>query len=229
MESRHQEYIDYYRVRYEKVARDPLYPHTAQAERELYEAISGAPSLEAFGEILKAKGLNVKGAVARVRDQYTARARFYSELEETVRAGAALEILQHLDARAYTDVMDLMTMVSDVETRWMVRISSDEHLIEAFWGDWKVLEDIECMTYAPVPDRWKEKRSRSIAGELARGIESWRSMTLPEIRKYDPAYVTDHDLLRATRHRRKVPIYDGAFERRIAGHKAFIGEVGDAR
>ncbi len=154
MESRHQEYVDYYRVRYEKVAREPSYPHTARAEWEMYQAIAGAPSLEAFGEILQSQGLNVKVAVARVRDQYTARARFYSELQETVRAGASLEILQNLDAKDYTDVMDLMSMVSDVETRWMIHISSDEHLIEEFWGDWKVLEDIECMQYAPVPDRW---------------------------------------------------------------------------
>ncbi len=225
MESRHQEYVDYYRVRYEKVAREPSYPHTARAEWEMYQAIAGAPSLEAFGEILQSQGLNVKVAVARVRDQYTARARFYSELQETVRAGASLEILQNLDAKDYTDVMDLMSMVSDVETRWMIHISSDEHLIEEFWGDWKVLEDIECMQYAPVPDRWKEKRRASIARELSRGTEVWRTLTLPEMRKYDPSYVANHDLLREPRHRRKVPINDGAFERRILGHKALIGEV----
>ncbi|MBU1068422.1 hypothetical protein KJ975_02545 [Myxococcota bacterium] len=229
MEQQHQEYVDYYRVRYEKVANHPKYPFTAHAERELYEAIAGAPSLEAFGEILQARGLNVKCAVARIRDNYTARARFYTELEETVRAGAALEILHHLETTEYTDVMALQSMVSDVETRWMNRISSDEHLIEEFWGDWKVLEDIECAEYAPVPERWKEKRRRLNAQEIARGIEAWRTRTLPEMRKFDPAYVPDHDLLRAPRHRRKVPVYDGAFERRILGHKNYLGVTSHAR
>ncbi len=223
MDIRHQEYAAYYQARYQKVAKNPWYPHTAAAERELLDAITTAPSLEAFDDVLRSRNLNVKCAVARVRDDQTARARFYGEMDQPIRAGSALEILENLDSRGYTNVMDLQTMVSEVEMRWMTRIFRDEHLIEEFWGDWKVLEDIECYRYAVVPERWKAERSQSAAADIARGRESWRTHTLPQVRKFDPDYQTDHDLLREPRHRRKVPVEDGVFERRLAGHRRYVG------
>jgi len=223
MEQRQREYVEYYRVRYRKVQDSSLYPHTAQAELEMLRAIESAPSLEAFGDLVRERALNVKVAVARVRDEQIARVNHYLERKEKVRAGSALEILRTLDERDFDDVMELSSMVTDVETRWMNRISADEHLIEEFWGDWKILEDIECDEHAEVPERWKAERRAAAQREIVRGNESWRDHGLPNIRKFDPSYTANHDLLREPRHRRKVPIGDGAFERRIVGHKRYLG------
>ena len=221
MDQRHQEYIEYYQARLKKYENNPLCPHTAAAERALFEAISTASSIEEFGERVKQGKLNIKCAIALVRDQETARANLYKELEEHVRAGSSLEILQKLDS--IETVEDLNTMVTDVETRWHGRIAADETTVPEFWGDWKILEDIECDEKAQVPEQYRPERQKAVEEEIRRGTQTWNQETIPNMRKFVPDYEYGWDLLWETRHRRLIPVSDDVLKRRIEDHKRYVG------
>jgi len=223
VDSRHQEYIAYYRARVRRVASSPLYPHTLRAEKAILEAIETAPDLETFQERLESERLNVACATARVRDENQARADLLLELEETVRAQPHLEILRALEGRSLETVEDLNTLVTDVETRWQLRISEDETLLTDFWSDWKIMEDIEQAEQSVVPPRWHEERARSVVEERARGKQDWEEHTLPNARKYFPEYNPDWEQLWETRHRRKLPFSDAVVERMITNHKRYTG------
>jgi len=221
MDQRHQEYVAYYEARLRNVAGNPLYPHSEAAERALYEAIRDAASLEAFRERLEQEKLEVACAVARVRDQATARAGLYEELEEPVRAGPEKAVLALLESRSFDDVQSLTEAVGAIEGEWRQRIGADETLIEEFWGDWKILEDIEESEQAIVPQGWHPERLESAARERQTGAEHFHQVTLPETRKFFPAYEPDYAALWAVRHRRKMPVADPIVERRIAGHRRY--------
>lgn len=223
MDARHQEYVAYYEARLRNVAGNPLYPHTEAAERALYEAIRTAPDLAAFRERLERDQLEVACAVARVRDQATARAALYDELDEPVRAGPEKAILALLDQRTFTDVQSLTEAVGAIEGEWRARIAADETLIEEFWGDWKILEDIEEREQAIVPHAWHPERLESVAKERRTGAEHYHQHTLPETRKFVPDYQPDYQALGETRHRRKMPVADAIIHRRIAGHRRYRG------
>jgi hypothetical protein len=223
MDQRQQEYVAYYEARLRNVAGNPLYPHTEAAERALYEAIRSAPSLEAFRERLEKEKLEVGCAVARVRDQATARAALYEELEEPVRAGPEKAVLALLESRTFDDVQSLTEAVGAIEGEWRLRISADETLIDHFWGDWKILEDIEESEQAIVPHGWHPERLESAARERQKGAEHYRKHTLPETRKFFPDYEPDYQALWAVRHRRKMPVADPIVQRRIAGHRRYRG------
>jgi len=223
MDQRHQEYVEYYRARMRKYEGNPMYPHSYAAERALFEAISTAASLDEFGDRLRAGKLDVACAIARVRDHAVAESAFYAELEEPVRAAPHLEILQKLDSMTFDNAQDLNSMVTETLTRWNMEISKDEMLLPDFWGDWKIMEDIECDEQAIVPERWHQERRESVANELARGAEHYAQVTIPEARKFFPDYVPRHEQLWETRHRRKIPLADDIVAQRIENHKRYWG------
>ena len=224
MEQRHQEYVDYYRARLERAeANKARYPETAAAERALCEAISTAATLEQFREREREGKLSLACAVARTRDVERAEADFYLEIEETVRAQPHLEVLRRLDESPPQTVEDLTTLVTETLDRWNLAISADETLRGEFWGDWKVLEDIECDERAEVPERWREERTRSVAKELERGASHWRDHVIPEMRKFVPDYEPRWKELWEMRHRRRFPLADKVVEGRIADFKRYVG------
>jgi hypothetical protein len=223
MDQRHSEYIDYYRARLKKYEGNPTYPHSAAAEKEMFEAISTASDLEEFGEIVHGQKLPLKCAIALVRDTYTAWAKLYEELEETVRLQPNLVILKNLDEMEFDTVMDLNTMVTDVETKWQLRISEDETLRVEVWGDLKIIEDTVEDEVAEVPGTWAEERRQSVANELRRGSEHWNQHTIPEAKKFFPDFQPDWETLWESRHRRVMPIPDESLRRRIADHRRRVG------
>lgn len=223
MDQRHQEYLAYYEARLRNVAGNPLYPHTEAAERALCDALRSAPTLEAFRERLEREKLEVACAVARVRDQATARAALYDELEEPVRAGPEKAVLALLDSRAFTDVQSLTEAVGAIEGEWRQRIAADETLIEELWSDWKILEDVEECEQAIVPHAWHPERLERAARERRTGAEHHHQVTLPETRKFIPDYQPDYQALWQVRHRRKMPLADLIVQRRIACHRRYRG------
>jgi hypothetical protein len=223
MDQRHQEYVEYYRARARKYENNPMYVHSAAAEAAMLEAISTAANLEEFGERLRANKLDLACAIARVRDHAIAEANFYTEIESHVRAKPHLEILETLDNTTYDNVQDLITMASEVQTRWNLPIARDETLLPTFWNDWKIMEDIESDEQAVVPERWHQERREAVAYELERGTKHFSEVTLPETRKFHPDYTPDYDLLWETRHRREIPLADDIVTLRIQGHKRYRG------
>jgi hypothetical protein len=223
MEKRHAEYVEYYRARLAGCEGNPLYPHTAAAERALFEAISTAASLEEFRQREAAGQLSLRCAIARVRDTEAAEARFYQELEEVVRAQPCLEILRRLDESPPQTVEDLNSLVTSVHDRWNARITADETLRDELWDDWKILEDIECDERAVVPPRWHEERRRAVARELEKGAAHYREHTLPETRKFVPDYAPDYEALWELRHRRRFPLGNDIVGEKIAAHRRYRG------
>jgi hypothetical protein len=223
MEQRHQEYVEYYRARLARAQSNAaLYPHSAAAERALFEAISTARSLDEFRERERAGKLSLGCAIARIRDVQRAEADLYLELEETVRAQPYLEVLRLLDQSPPQTVEDLNTLVSSTHDRFNREIVRDETLRDEFWGDWKVLEEIECDERAEVPERWREERRRAVAEELQRGTRHWREH-VAEVRKLVPDYEPDWNGLWEMRHRRRFPLADKVVAGRVEDHKRYVG------
>ena len=109
------------------------------------------------------------------------------------------------------------------ERALLLRVSMDEYLRSDFWGDWKILEDIEEDERAEVPPRWHEERARAVQRERTRGAEHWREHTLPGARNFFPDYEPDWEALWASRHRRRYPVPDEPVARRITAHKKYVG------
>jgi len=224
MDQRHTDYVEYYRVRLARFRADAgLYPHSLAAEEVMFEAISTAPDMEAFGERVHGRGLHVACAVARVRDVHTAEARFYQERGESVRAAPHLEVLRALDEQPPSSPEDLVTLVSQILERWNLRISADEVLRDQLWNDFKILEDIEAYAVAEVQSAWRAERSASAERELRGGREHFEQVTLPKLREFIPDWQPSWDSLWEARHRRCFPVSDEVLTRRIAGHRAYVG------
>ncbi len=223
MEQRHSEYVEYYRARLQRYEGNALYPHSAAAERVIFDAISGCQKLEDFEQIEAQQQLSLGCAIALVRDKYTAESQLYLELQETVRAQPGLQVLAALDANPPANSADLSTMVTDIETQWQLKIAEDETLIPTFWGDFKIMEDIEEDEMASIPPQWQGAAQESIATELARGAKSFSEVTLVEARKFFPNYQPNWEALSEPRHRRKVPLPDEVFAARITNHKKYVG------
>lgn len=223
MDQRHAEYVEYYRSRLKKFEGNPMYPHSEAAERAMFDAIATASSLEEFRTRQAEGKLALACAIATVRDEQNAQIAFLTEIQESVRVQPHLEILRNLDSQSYTDVGQVTTMVSEVMTRWNLEIARDETLIAEFWPDWKVLEDIEMLEQAAVPEAWFAERQASHAAAIQRGREHYHGHSLPETRKFVPDYMPDHQALWQPRHRRKVPLADDIVAERIAGHKRYVG------
>lgn len=223
MDPRHAEYVEYYRARLAKYEGNALYAHSVAAERALFEAISSAASLDEFRERQEQEQLALKCAIARVKDVEAAEAKSYQELNEPVRAQPSLEILKRLESAPPQSVEDLNTLVTETHTRWNLQISADELLRDDFWGDWKVLEDIECDERAEVPQRWQQERQKDVADELAGGAKHYREVTLPNAHNFIPDWQPDYQALREIRHRRRFPIGNDVLEEKIAAHKRYWG------
>ncbi|NLH50471.1 MAG: hypothetical protein GX444_17990 [Myxococcales bacterium] len=224
MDQRHQEYLEYYRVRLQKFEGNPLFPRSEAAERAMFEAIRDAVDLAAFGKRVLGEHLHVNCAVAYVYDTSKAWADLYLSIKEPVRAKPFQEILAALDAKEFTDVNELNSMASDIQTRWNIPISMDELLRNTFWPGWTVLENLEVWAAAEVPAAWRAERDGWIAEQNLEGKKLWRENTLAEARKFDPNYCPNWDLLWEERHRRLIPVADEHLRRRIAEYRQYVGE-----
>ena len=149
----------------------------------------------------------------------------YKKLQETVRAQPHLEVLQKLDTLQFDNVQDLVSMVSEVEVSWQLKIGADEALRPDFWNDWKIMEDIECNEKAQVPERWHAERKQNVSEERAKGAGHWKEYTIPEMQKFVPDYTPDWDLLLETRHRRLIPLGKNIVKQRTQDHMRYVGEV----
>ncbi len=220
MKERHKQYIKYYEVRMKKYENNKLYTRSYKTEKALYDAISTASDLNEFKNKLEAGNLAVKNAIALTKDKETAFKELYNKLKEFVRAQSSEEILEKID-EAKTD-QDVVNIVTDVDQKNSVKTSIDLFTDE-FYSDFKVLEDIEVLENAEVPDEWKAEIKESIQKDIADGRKQWEEDVLPNNRNWDPNWSFNYDLIWEERHRRLIPFPDEIVKKRIEQHKNYRG------
>lgn len=220
MEQRHQEYIDYYKLRLKKYEGNPLYPNTYASEKALYDAIAGAADLNDFKTRLEAGNLANKNAHALVKDQETARLRHYREINEPIRAKESERILAVIDS--FTQVMDMITATNEIRQKVSLEISVDG-FIDYFYSDFLALENLEVEQKADIPSFWKKEAEENAREMVEDARALYNETTLPRAREWDPHWKFNHDLVWEDRHRRVIPVKDETIRRRIAEHKAYLG------
>ncbi len=90
-----EDYKLYYKARMDKYENNPLYLYSYQSEKALSDAMQSCNQLADFKE--KLGDLNVKNAIALIKDQETARLAHYSNLREEKRAISPGLILNDID------------------------------------------------------------------------------------------------------------------------------------
>ena len=220
MEERHLQYVKYYEARMKKYENNKLYARSYKTEIALYDAISTASDLNEFKIKLEAGNLAVKNAIALTKDKETAFKELYHKLKEFIRAHSSEEILEKID-EAKTD-QDVVKIVTDIDQKNSVKISIDLFTDE-FYSDFKVLEDIEVLENAEVPDEWKAEIKESIQKDIADGRKQWEEDVLPNNRNWDPNWSFNYDLIWEERHRRLIPFPDEIVKKRIEQHKNYRG------
>jgi hypothetical protein len=224
MDQAHQEYVDYYRVRAERAADNPMYVDTAPIEKERADAIAACAQLADFAEANATGDFGNRLAAAQVRDKSRARLAYFTEVEEPIRAAgeqAAIDL-----AAKPMDVMDLMTKVGEIENKTSIAVIVDQATNE-FYDAFDALESIEVLEKADVPDEWKKKDLANVAATIADRTERFEETTR-RVREYRSDWTFDHALVWETRHRRRIPMSDDVVKRRIEEHKRLIGMTGGA-
>ena len=202
-----------------------MYPNSEKAERAMLDAIETAKDLAEFKDRLFAENLNVKVAIALVKDQETARLKHFESMEETVRAEGPrqiLEALKSMEERNMSDVMDLTSESSRISDRNRIDIAVDL-LVDHFWSDFTAIENIEVSERAEVPSKWKGENKAAVESDRRQGAKLWQEIDLPAAQQWDPNWKMDYSLLSQTRHRRKLPFSDATLKRRIEDHKKYRG------
>ncbi len=220
MDPRLQAYEGYYRARVRKYEGNPLYPNALAAEKALYDALVSAKTGDEFKKKLFGENLHLKNAIALVRDQETARLKYYEEIKETIRANGPRMILAELDS--IEDVTQLTTRVNELHNKNSVEISVDE-LLDEFYSDFTALENIEVYEKAEVPARWEAEFCAAAKEMREAEKKDWRESVAPNARNWDPNWKINYDKLWEERHRRRIPIPDESLKRRIAEHKLATG------
>ncbi|MBX7058685.1 MAG: hypothetical protein K1X75_11525 [Leptospirales bacterium] len=220
MDQRHQDYIDYYKARMKKYEGNPLYPHSYAAEKAIYEALASCKELAEFKSKLEAGKLNLKVALALVKDQETAEKKHWEELKEPIRAAGCQRILDVIDS--FDDVMQMIDATNLLRQETSKLISVDG-FADYFYSDFIGIENIEEDEKGEVPARWRKERDEAVRHAYEEAHKLFREVTLPRAREWKPDWQMDHDLVWEDRHRRLIPIPDESVKRRIPEHKKYLG------
>ncbi len=222
MDQRHQEYIDYYRVRVKKYENNPIYTNSLKAEQEMLRLISEVPSLEDFKTAVEKDKPHIRCAIALVKDQEQARQKHFTEINEPVRRLSADRILAVVDTMS-SDT-ELVQTVGNINNEVNVRISIDL-LVEQFISDLTALETIEVWETADVPSEWHREVKQEWPDERrAEYRKLWNETILPNARQWNPNWDLNYDLLWEARHRRKLAyMSDETLKKRIEQHKRYRG------
>jgi hypothetical protein len=222
-EQRLAEYRAYYRARAARFAANPLYPATAAAEAALADAVEAARSMADLQAGVVGGELALACGRALARDQASARAALYARTAETVRAQGPAEVLAGIDAVG--DAAALASLAGGAEQRAAQAVTVDE-LTRLWTLSLAALENIEVWQTARVPSRWTGEL-HGYGTDAARAERDAWARVVAEAQAHQPGWRLDDGVARAARHRRLVPVPDGAFERRLAQHRAVArGEGG---
>ena len=220
MDQSQKEYTEYYEVRMKKYENNPMYTNTYQTEKALYELMRDAKTKEEYQEKFFNGKLNIKNAIALVKDRESARLKHLKDLKEFIRAKGSESILAEVDS--FENEGQITTRCNELMQKNMVEISIDE-FTDHFYSDFTALENIEVAMRAQVPDRWQDEQKRYVNSELEKGKSDWQESVLPNARQYDPNWVFNYDLIWEERHRRRIPVPDEVVKQRIEDHKKYRG------
>lgn len=220
METRHKEYIDYYKSRMLKYECNPMYEKSYKTEKGLYEAIANSSSLDEFKKKLEEKNLVVKNAIALVKDKETARKKHFEEIKEFIRLKAPNRILEITDS--IQNETELIQKSNEIESEVSIEISIDL-FTDIFYSDFPMLENIEVWQTAEVPEEWKQDLNKYITEALKEGKTSWEREIIPNARNWKPDWTFDFNLIDEERHRRKIPVPNPIIEKRIEQFKKYRG------
>ncbi|MDO5836876.1 MAG: hypothetical protein Q4P17_10230 [Methanobacterium sp.] len=221
MEKRHQEYLEYYQARLKKYEHNPLYPHSQQSQEALYQSIASSKNLEEWGQKVENQQLDLKSAIALVKDKETARKKFYQDLNEQIRLHAPVKILEIVDS-VKTEA-ELINTVNKIEGEVNIEITLDL-FTHAIIDDLMMLEEIEVHQTAEVPEEWKKEINHDYPQELInQGRKDWVEMVEPNARQWDPQWKFNLDLIWEERHRRLIPFQDEVLKKRVDQFKTYRG------
>ncbi|MCB1170212.1 MAG: hypothetical protein KDK25_07755 [Leptospiraceae bacterium] len=217
---RQQEYAEYYLARMKKYEGNPMYRNSFETEKALYELMRDAKTREEYQEKFFKGKLNIKNAIALVKDREAARLKHYQEIKETIRARGCQEILDRVDS--FESEAEITTEIPRMQQKNSVEISVDG-FADYFYSDFPVLESLEVARRAEVPERWKQELEDYVNTTLEEGRKDWQETVLPNARQWKPDWKFDYALLEEQRHRRKIPLPDSVVERRKKEHKEYRG------
>ena len=217
MEQRHAEYLAYYKARLKRYENNPLYPLTYQAEKNLFEAFAACATLEEFKT--RIGDLPLRCAIALVKDQETARMKFFEEIREPIRAKYCRMRIEA--AEKVRDVMELTETMTGLGHRENLELAVDGFAGNLYF-DFTWLENMEENTTIEVGEPWKSECSKYAKEDLAEHRRLFRENTLPRAREWDPAWKMNYDLVWEDRHRRLIPAPDDAVKRRIEEHRRYL-------
>lgn len=209
------EYQEYYRVRMDRYLNDPDYAESYKSEKAIYEAITSCAELGDFKT--KLGNLNELNAVALTKDEYKIRYDHYVSIQENVRALGPQRIVARCPE--YNEVFNLMTMIGEEENKNMIEISMDS--IAIFIDNWDQLDRIEIYENADVPSQYKKERLQR-ANEIKEKIREWYARDTEEMRKWQPDWTFNPELIWEERHRRLIPFSDEHIKEKMTQLKAIL-------
>ncbi len=211
-----EEYKAYYSVRAEKYQDNSMYENSFLAEKNLSDAMQSCNTLEEFKD--KIGNLNELCAMALIKDESLIEKAFFDKHNETVRIKASEEILEKADS--CKDVLELSSMVVEVENANSIKISMDESHRE-FQSDWDQVDDITIYENAIVPDKYKNDMMSSAQesrDSIIKGIESLEQNN----NDWQAGWRINPDANLEHRHKRLIPYSELHIQEQLAKYKSII-------
>lgn len=221
MEQRHQEYLDYYRLRMKKYENNPLYKNSYESEKNMYDALNSCEKLEDFRAKVENENLPLKNAIALTKDQSLARKELYESIKEFIRKKASVQTLEMLET--VQTVNELTKRANEIEASVGIEISIDQ-MTWFFYSDFIAMENIEVWQNAEIPAEWhKEIHEEWVQESMTEGKKTWQNNIVPESQKWSPDWKFNFDLIWEDRHRRLIPVPDEIVKKRIQQFKTYRG------
>lgn len=209
-----EDYKAYYKARMDRYEGNPLFTNSYQTEKALSDAMNSCKELIEFKD--KIGDLNIKNAIAMVKDKAAARFKHYSDLKEEVRALEPKFQLERIDV-AKTD-MDVVEIASNASHEAMILITVDL-MVDHFYSDIiPRLETIEVLRNMEEADKYREELQYSINEELTALKEGVKDLE-DNAQSWQQGWRFNPDLVWEFRHRRKIPLPDTVIEKRLNEYK----------
>ena len=202
-----EDYKAYYNVRAERYKNNPLYPNSYASETALSDAMGSCSELIEFKD--KIGDLNIKNAIALVKDQETARLKHYQSLKETIRTLAPSKILDRIEGAANEN--DVVKIVNEIEQEVSVAIALDGFTDGIYSDLIPMVINREVMQKAEVPEKYKNQMVEE-AEKIKDQIRERYTQINAEGQQWDPSWKLELDLVWEDRHRRKIPLPDAVLE-----------------
>lgn len=208
------DYKAYYKARADRFEGDDKYPFSYQSEKALSDAMDSCNELIEFKD--KIGDLNVKNAIALVKDKETARLKHYEETQESVRAFGPKFVLERVPS-ATTD-MDLVEIATKADHEAMMLITMDL-MIDHFYSDIiPSLETLDMLKTIEGAEKYRSDIDYSISFEI-KSIKEGVQDLVKNAQSWQEGWQFNADLIWEFRHRRKIPLPEEVLKQRLNEYK----------